>query len=134
MATPSDERPGATVLVVEDEPTLRRLLAYNLERNGYRVLTAADGEGALATARGEAGRLDLVLLDLMLPGVDGLGVLARLRRDADVPVLILSAGDDERAQAAALALGAAAYLVKPFALRELLDRVRAAVRRRPAAP
>ena len=134
MATSGGDGRRATVLVVEDDPILRRLLAYNLERDGYRVLTAADGAGALATARGEAGGLDLVLLDLMLPGVDGFGVLARLRRDADVPVLILSARDDDHAKAAALALGAADYLAKSFALRELLDRVRAAVRRRPTAP
>jgi DNA-binding response OmpR family regulator len=125
----------ATVLIVEDDPTLRSTLAYNLTREGYRVLTAGDGEGGLALARRELERLDLVLLDLMLPGISGLQVLRLLRAETDVPILILSARGEEQDKIDGLEFGADDYVVKPFALRELLARVRAAVRRRavPAA-
>src|SRR5688572_30827053 len=126
---------SATVLVVEDDPTLLSTLAYNLTREGYRVLTAADGESALAIARKEVGRLDLVVLDIMLPGINGFQVLRQLRIDSDVPVLMLSARGEEQDKIDGLELGADDYVVKPFALRELLARVRAGVRRRavPAA-
>jgi DNA-binding response OmpR family regulator len=125
----------ASVLVVEDDPTLLSTLAYNLSREGYRVLTAGDGEAALVIARREIERLDLVLLDLMLPGISGLHVLQHLRRESNVPVLILSARGEEQDKVDGLELGADDYVVKPFALRELLARVRAGVRRRstPAA-
>jgi len=125
----------ATVLVVEDDPTLLSTLAYNLRRDGYRVLRAADGETALSLAEGEGERLDLVLLDVMLPGLNGFDVLRRLRASSDVPVLMLSARGAEQDKIDGLELGADDYVVKPFALRELLARVRAAVRRRavPAA-
>src|SRR5688572_12231046 len=121
---------SATVLVVEDDPTLLSTLAYNLTREGYRVLTAADGESALTIARTEAGRLDLVVLDIMLPGINGFQVLRQLRTDSDVPVLMLSARGEEQDKVDGLELGADDYVVKPFALRELLARVRAGVRRR----
>jgi DNA-binding response OmpR family regulator len=129
------ERESATVLVVEDDPTLLSTLSYNLTREGYRVVTAADGESALTIARAELGRLDLVILDIMLPGINGFQVLRQIRTDSDVPVLMLSARGEEQDKVDGLELGADDYVVKPFALRELLARVRAAVRRRavPAA-
>jgi DNA-binding response OmpR family regulator len=125
----------ATILIVEDDPTLLSTLSYNLLRAGYRVLTASDGETGLGLARREGGKLDLVLLDLMLPGLNGFQVLRQLRAASDVPVLILSARGEEQDKVDGLELGADDYVVKPFALRELLARVRAAVRRRaiPAA-
>ncbi len=126
---------GATVLVVEDDPTLLSTLAYNLSREGYRVLTAADGETGLATARRQQDDLDLVLLDVMLPGISGFQVLRQLRTESDIPILMLSARGEEQDRIDGLELGADDYVTKPFALRELLARVRAGVRRRavPAA-
>jgi DNA-binding response OmpR family regulator len=120
----------ATVLVVEDDPILLSTLAYNLLHEGYRVLTAADGEAGLALARQELARLDLVVLDLMLPKLSGLQVLRHLRAETDIPILILSARGEEQDRIDGLELGADDYVVKPFALRELLARVRAGVRRR----
>jgi DNA-binding response OmpR family regulator len=128
--TPTPDRETATVLVVEDDPILLSTLAYNLTREGYRVLTAADGEGGLGVARREGDRLDLVILDVMLPGINGFQVLRQLRTGSDVPVLMLSARGEEQDRIDGLELGADDYVVKPFALRELLARVRAAVRRR----
>lgn len=119
----------ATVLVVEDDPTLLSTLSYNLRREGYRVLRASDGESGLALAKREADSLDLILLDLMLPGMNGYDVLRAVRTISDVPVLILSARGQEQDKVDGLELGADDYVVKPFALRELLARVRAAVRR-----
>jgi DNA-binding response OmpR family regulator len=124
------EHEAATILIVEDDPTLLSTLSYNLLRGGYRVLTAGDGETGLAVAQREAARLDLVLLDLMLPGMNGFQVLRQIRSFSDVPVLILSAKGEEQDKVDGLELGADDYVVKPFALRELLARVRAAVRRR----
>ncbi len=124
------ERERASVLVVEDDPTLLSTLAYNLSREGYRVLTAADGESGLALAQREDSALDLVLLDIMLPGMNGFQVLRQLRTTSDVPVLMLSARGEEQDKVDGLELGADDYVVKPFALRELLSRIRAAVRRR----
>jgi DNA-binding response OmpR family regulator len=125
----------ATVLVVEDDPTLLSTLAYNLRREGYRVLTAADGETGLALARQELAHLDLVMLDVMLPKLGGIQVLRHLRAVSDIPILILSARGEEQDRIDGLELGADDYVVKPFALRELMARVRAGVRRRaiPAA-
>jgi DNA-binding response OmpR family regulator len=125
----------ATILVVEDDPTLLTTLTYNLLHEGYRVLTAADGEAGLALARQELARLDLVVLDLMLPKLSGLQVLRHLRAETDIPILILSARVEEQDRIDGLELGADDYVIKPFALRELLARVRAGVRRRavPAA-
>jgi two-component system phosphate regulon response regulator PhoB len=123
------------VLVVEDDPILLSTLAYNLSREGYRVLTAADGESGLAVARREAANLDLVVLDVMLPGMSGFQVLRILRAESDIPILMLSARGEEQDRVDGLEFGADDYVVKPFALRELLARVRAGVRRRavPAA-
>ena len=130
MAINTPVAEDATVLVIEDDPTLQSTLVYNLLRAGYRVLSASDGEAGLIIARREGNRLDLVLLDLMLPGMNGFQVLRQLRLTSDVPVLILSAKGEEQDKVDGLELGADDYVVKPFALRELLARVRAAVRRR----
>jgi two-component system response regulator RegX3 len=124
---------AATVLIVEDDPVLRGTLAYNLTREGFRVLTVADGEGGLEQARRERGRLDLVVLDVMLPGISGFQVLRALRAETDIPVLMLSARGEEQDRIDGLELGADDYVVKPFALREFLARVRAGVRRRAIA-
>lgn len=132
---PSAGMEGATVLVVEDDPTLLSTLAYNLSREGYRVLTAVDGETGLAVARRELPSIDVVVLDVMLPGMSGFQVLRLLRAETDIPILMLSARGEEQDRVDGLELGADDYVVKPFALRELLARVRAGVRRRavPAA-
>src|SRR4051795_11777144 len=124
-----------SILIVEDDPTLLSTLTYNFRREGYRVLRASDGESAVAIASEEHDRLDLILLDVMLPGMNGFQVLRHLRAGSDVPVLMLSARGEEQDKVDGLELGADDYVVKPFALRELLARVRAAVRRRaiPAA-
>jgi DNA-binding response OmpR family regulator len=135
LANPArtSDREQATVLVVEDDPALLSTLAFNLRREGYRVLTADDGERGLALALGEGDRLDLVLLDVMLPRLSGLEVLRRLRAEADTPVLILSARAEVDDLVDGFELGADDYITKPFVLRELMARIRATVRRR-AAP
>ena len=120
----------ATILLVEDDPVLLSTLSYNLRREGYDVLTATSGEKALATAREGQRPLDLVLLDLMLPGMSGYQVLRQLRTTTDVPVLILSARGEEQDKVDGLELGADDYVVKPFALRELMARIRSTIRRR----
>jgi two-component system, OmpR family, KDP operon response regulator KdpE len=116
---------GARVLVVDDEPSIVRVVAANLRARGYEALTAASGEAALTMIEGE--RPDCIVLDLGLPGVDGLEVLRRLRTWATTPVVILTARDDEGERATALELGADDYVTKPFAMTELLARVRAAL-------
>lgn len=115
------------ILVVDDEPTLVATLRYNLEREGYEVIDAADGESALSVAR--TSRPDLILLDLMLPGMDGLEVCRILRRDMAVPILMLTAKAEEVDKVVGLELGADDYVTKPFSMRELLARVRALLRR-----
>lgn len=121
----TERRPS--LLLVEDDAHTRGALAANLEAHGYGVRAAADGEEALVLW--ELRRPDLVLLDLGLPGIDGLGVLRRLRRDATTPVVILSARGQERDKVEALDAGADDYLAKPFGMAELHARVRAALRR-----
>ena len=116
-----------TVLLVDDEATLVATLRYNLEREGYRVVTASDGDKALTVARQE--RPDLVLLDLMLPGIDGFEVCRILRRETSVPILMLTARAGEVDKVVGLELGADDYVTKPFSTRELLARVRALLRR-----
>jgi DNA-binding response OmpR family regulator len=116
-----------TILVVEDEPTLVATLRFNLERDGYSVLTAQDGDIGLAQAR--AHRPDLVLLDLMLPGLNGLEVCRVLRRESTTPILMLTARAEETDKVVGLEVGADDYLTKPFSMRELLARVRALLRR-----
>jgi len=115
------------VLVVDDDPIMRDTLAYNLRREGYECFLAVDGTQALGMARTE--RPDLVLLDLMMPGIDGLEVCRMLRRDSDLPILILTAKDDEFDKVLGLEVGADDYITKPFSIRELLARVKAHLRR-----
>ncbi|MGC8837315.1 MAG: response regulator [Anaerolineae bacterium] len=115
------------VLIVEDEPALLEALAYNLGRQGYEVLTAADGLTALKVAREH--RPDLVILDVMLPGLDGFEVCRILRREMNMPILMLTARADEIDRVVGLELGADDYLTKPFSMRELLARVKALLRR-----
>lgn len=119
--------PARTVLLVDDEPTLVATLKYNLEREGYRVVVAADGEKALSTARAE--KPDLIILDLMLPVMDGLEVCRILRRETSQPILMLTARGEEVDKVVGLELGADDYVTKPFGMRELLARVRALLRR-----
>lgn len=123
----------ATVLLVEDDPVLRSTLAYALTREGFRVLVAGTGEAGLDLARKELSRLDVVVLDVMLPGMSGLQVLRALRKESHIPILMLSARGEEQDRIDGLELGADDYVIKPFALRELVARVKAGVRRS-AAP
>jgi two-component system KDP operon response regulator KdpE len=117
---------GARVLVVDDEPSIVRVVVANLRARGYEALTAASGEVALTLI--ETQQPDCIVLDLRLPGVDGLEVLRRLRTWATTPVVILTPVDDQRDNATALDLGADDYVTKPFAMAELLARVRGALR------
>lgn len=116
-----------TILVVEDEPTLRETLADALEADGFRVLTAADGREALAQFRGE--RPDLVLLDIMLPELSGIEVTRIIRAESGVPIVMLTAKDSELDKVVGLELGADDYVTKPFSLRELTARIRSLFRR-----
>jgi DNA-binding response OmpR family regulator len=120
------------ILVVDDEPTLVATVKYNLEREGYQVATAADGESGVAVARAE--RPDLIILDLMLPGLDGFEVCRILRREMTAPILMLTAKTEEVDKVVGLELGADDYVTKPFSMRELLARVRALLRRAEAPP
>jgi DNA-binding response OmpR family regulator len=120
----------AMILVVEDEPTLLAAITYNLRREGYRALTAADGAAALALAADRPEAPDLVVLDVMLPKLDGLEVCRRLRARSAVPILMLTAKTDEVDRVVGLELGADDYLTKPFSMRELVARVKALLRRR----
>jgi len=115
------------VLVVEDEPVLLETLAYNLAKQGYEVLTAADGYQAIALARKE--RPALLVLDLMLPGVDGFEVCRILRQEMSVPILMLTARAEEVDKVVGLEVGADDYMTKPFSMRELMARVKALLRR-----
>jgi two-component system response regulator VicR len=117
----------ARILVVDDEPPIVDLLSYNLRRANYEVVTAVDGEDALVKARKEAP--DLIILDLMLPRVDGLEVCRALRRERDVPIIMLTARDSEVDRVVGLELGADDYVVKPFSVRELMARVKNVLRR-----
>lgn len=115
------------ILVVEDEASLVETLQYNLRREGYQVAVATDGLTALELARKE--RPDLILLDLMLPQLDGLEVCRILRREMNVPIIMLTARTDEVDRVVGLELGADDYVSKPFSMRELLARVKALLRR-----
>ena len=116
------------LLLVEDDPTLRQALSFNLTREGYEVAAAADGEAALEAARSD--RLDLILLDVMLPGMSGVEVLRVLRREGvSTPVIILSAKGDEIDRVVGLKVGADDYVAKPFSRPELLARIEAVLRR-----
>jgi DNA-binding response OmpR family regulator len=116
-----------TILVVEDEPTLRETLSDALEADGFRVVAAADGREALARFRAE--RPDLVLLDLMLPELGGIEVTRIIRQESGVPIVMLTAKDSELDKVVGLELGADDYVTKPFSLRELSARIRALFRR-----
>lgn len=117
----------ASILLVEDERTLLSTIAYNLRHEGHEVITAEDGEQALVAA---AASPDLVLLDVMLPKIDGFEVCRRIRQKSAVPILMLTAKGDEVDRVVGLELGADDYLTKPFSMRELLARVKALLRRR----
>jgi len=118
---------SSKVLVVEDEPTLLDTLEYNLNRQGYTVYTAIDGPTALKVARRE--RPDLVVLDLMLPGIDGVEVCRILRQEMIAPILMLTARDEEVDKIVGLEVGADDYMTKPFSMRELMARIKALLRR-----
>ncbi len=122
-----EHAPTARILLVDDEPALLDAVAYSLRRDGYAVSLAATGPEALAAAR--SGHPDLVVLDVMLPGMDGLQVCRALRSESNVPILLLSAKGEEVDRIVGLELGADDYLAKPFAMRELQARVRAMLRR-----
>jgi len=118
-----------TVLVIEDDRNTANLIGLYLKREGFRALTAADGEAGLEMA--DRHRPDLVILDLMLPKVDGWEVCRRLRRKSEIPVIMLTARGEEVDRVAGLTLGADDYMVKPFSPRELVARVKAVLRRAP---
>jgi DNA-binding response OmpR family regulator len=118
---------GSTILVVDDEPKIVRLARDYLEKNGFRVVSAGDGNSALAMARRE--KPDLIVLDLLLPGMDGREVCRILRAESDVPIIMLTALSEESDQIVGLEIGADDYIVKPFSPRALVARVRALLRR-----
>jgi DNA-binding response OmpR family regulator len=125
LTTVPDAAP--TILLVDDEDSVRTVLAFPLERDGYTVVQAADGEEALRLF--DAAQIDLVVLDIMLPKLDGLEVCKRLRMTSNVPIIMLTARDDELDKVLGLELGADDYITKPFSIREFRSRVKAALRR-----
>jgi two-component system response regulator VicR len=120
------------ILVVDDEPAIVEMLAYNLERANFEVTIARDGEEALV--RAQEDQPDLIILDLMLPCLDGLEVCRALRRERDVPIIMLTARDSEVDRVVGLELGADDYVVKPFSVRELMARVKSVLRRSALRP
>jgi two-component system KDP operon response regulator KdpE len=122
---------NATILVVDDEPQLRRAMKATLTDLGYSVIEAKTGEEALESIRRETP--DLVLLDLNMPGIGGLETCRAIREGSDVPIIILSVRNSEREKVQALDAGADDYVTKPFGIQELLARIRAGMRRAPAA-
>jgi len=123
---------SSTILLVDDEDSIQTLLTYPLERDGYRVVQARDGEEALRRFREH--EVDLVVLDLMLPKVDGLEVCRRIRSESSVPIVMLTARDDELDTVLGLELGADDYITKPFSIREFRSRVKALLRRAAISP
>jgi two-component system, OmpR family, alkaline phosphatase synthesis response regulator PhoP len=121
-----------TILVVDDEPKIVELARDYLEHAGFSVMTSGDGPSAVATVGGR--HPDLVVLDLGLPGMDGLDVMRAIRRDSEIPVVMLTARDDEVDKLLGLELGADDYITKPFSPRELVARVRAVLRRTERRP
>src|SRR5580700_10362627 len=115
------------ILVVDDESAILQTLRFNLERSGYQVSTAGDGRSALALVASE--RPDLVILDIMLPVLDGIETCKEIRRGSNVPIIMLTAKDQEIDKVLALELGADDYVTKPFSLAEFLARVKARLRR-----
>jgi len=126
-ATKPDRQMGGRILVVDDEPHIVELVRYNLAQEGFEVSVAYDGHDALEKVRADAP--DLIILDLMLPYVDGLEVCRHLRRDSSIPILMLTAKDGEQDRVMGLESGADDYVTKPFSPRELVARVRAILRR-----
>lgn len=122
----------ASILVVEDEETLAESIRYNLSREGYEVTVVGDGRAAVESYRRR--RVDLVVLDLMLPGLGGLDVLRQVRSLSEVPVVVVSAKDSEADVVAGLELGADDYVTKPFSMRELISRIRGMLRRAARMP
>ncbi len=120
------------ILVVDDEPSIVDVLTYNLTKAGHQPLVARNGEQALELARAE--HPDLVILDLMLPGIDGLEVCRTLRKEGDLPIIMLTAKDEEIDRVVGLELGADDYVVKPFSVRELMARVKSVLRRAQPKP
>ena len=120
------------ILLVEDEEKLARMVELELNYEGYQVEKAFDGRTGLELAL--SGRFDLILLDIMLPALSGMEVLRRLRKESQVPVIMLTARDTVVDKVSGLDMGADDYITKPFAIEELLARIRAALRKRPAAP
>ena len=116
-----------TILIVDDETTIVDMLVYNLQREGYETLTANDGEEAIKVALDK--KPNLVLLDIMLPKVDGLAVCKRIRQSLDIPIIMISAKDEEIDKILGLELGADDYITKPFSVRELVARVKANLRK-----
>jgi DNA-binding response OmpR family regulator len=116
-----------TILIVEDEPALRDTLSYNLKKDGFNVEAVGDGRAALSSAR--SLKPDLIVLDLMLPEIDGFEVCRILRQEMTTPILMLTARDDEIDRVVGLEVGADDYLTKPFSMRELMARVKAQLRR-----
>jgi two-component system response regulator VicR len=119
---------GARILVVEDEQAIVELLKYRLTLEGFEVFTASDGREALLAVRDK--QPDIVLLDVMLPELDGFGVCRMLRRESQVPIIMLTARDSESDKVLGLELGADDYLTKPFGHQELVARIHALLRRR----
>lgn len=115
------------ILIVEDELTLQETIAYNLKNQGYEVATSANGLDAIAKAK--EGNPDLIILDVMLPGVDGFEACRQIRKSMDLPILMLTARSDEIDRVVGLEVGADDYLTKPFSMRELLARIKALLRR-----
>ena len=119
--------PKAKIVVVEDEENLLEAIRYNLQEQGYEVITETDG--LLGLSRIQAEQPDLAILDIMLPGMDGLEICREIRREHDMPITILTARDEEIDRIVGLELGADDYITKPFSMRELMARVRAQIRR-----
>ncbi len=119
--------PNAKILVVDDEPSILNLVTAYLKPEGYEIYTAEDGPSGLKAAR--AYKPDLIVLDVMLPGMDGVEVLTRLRRESDVYVILLTAKTEETDRVVGLTIGADDYVTKPFSPRELVARIKAALRR-----
>lgn len=120
-----------TILIVDDEPSIVDVLRYNLEKANFSVLVARDGEQALQLAH--TRQPDLIVLDLMLPGIDGLEVCRNLRKEGNVPIIMLTARDEEIDRVVGLELGADDYVVKPFSTRELIARIKSVLRRAQAS-
>lgn len=115
------------ILIIDDEPMIVESVSYNLKQEGFEVVAATDGEAGLKLA--ETGNFDLIILDLMLPGIDGLEICRTLRKQSDIPIIMLTAKEGEIDRVLGLELGADDYITKPFSMRELLARVKTVLKR-----